>query len=332
MKVLLYLEGEKLLSKSGIGRAIQHQKHALELAGIDYTTNKHEDYDIVHINSYGLKSYLLMKKAKRNGKKVIYHGHSTREDFKNSFIGSNLMAPFVGKYLAFLYKQADMVITPTEYSKSLIKGYGVECPILAISNGIDLKEYGPKKDKEEKFKQYFNIKDGEKVVISAGLYFYRKGIDEFVKVAERMPDVRFIWFGYSNPYTIPRKIRNIVRKNHPSNVEFPGYIKGDIYEGAMTASDAFFFASREETEGIVVLEGLASHQNVLVRDIPVFDGWLDDSQVTKGRSVEEFSEELRAIVNGQIDKKEEGYKVAESRSLDKVAYQLADAYRQVNEL
>ena len=34
MKILLYLEAEKFLRKSGIGRAIYHQKRALEIAGL----------------------------------------------------------------------------------------------------------------------------------------------------------------------------------------------------------------------------------------------------------------------------------------------------------
>ena len=39
MKVLLYLEGKSVLEKSGIGRALHHQMHALDLAGIPYTTD-----------------------------------------------------------------------------------------------------------------------------------------------------------------------------------------------------------------------------------------------------------------------------------------------------
>ena len=68
MKVLLYLEAEHYLRKSGIGRAIKHQERALTLAGIDYTTNPEDDYDLVHINTYGLKSWRLMKRAKKAGK------------------------------------------------------------------------------------------------------------------------------------------------------------------------------------------------------------------------------------------------------------------------
>ena len=51
MKVLLYLEGKSVLQKSGIGRALQHQMHALDLAGIPYTTDILGDYDVVHILS-----------------------------------------------------------------------------------------------------------------------------------------------------------------------------------------------------------------------------------------------------------------------------------------
>ena len=58
MKVLLYLEGKSVLEKSGIGRALQHQMHALDLAGIPYTTDILGDYDVVHINTYGPRSLL----------------------------------------------------------------------------------------------------------------------------------------------------------------------------------------------------------------------------------------------------------------------------------
>lgn len=69
MKVLLYTEFEKLNGKSGLGKAIKHQKKALEENNIEYTTNLKDDYDIVHINYYGPKSYALAKSAKRKVKK-----------------------------------------------------------------------------------------------------------------------------------------------------------------------------------------------------------------------------------------------------------------------
>lgn len=332
MKVLLYLEGKSVLEKSGIGRALQHQMHALDLAGIPYTTDILGDYDVVHINTYGPRSLLLLHAAKRNGKKVIMHGHSTKEDFQNSFLGSNFFAPLFGKYLAHMYQKADFVITPSEYSKKLIEAYGVTTPIVAVSNGIDLEKYQADPRKEAVFKNHFQIEEGQKVVVCAGLYFKRKGIEDFVEVARRMPEVRFIWLGSINKWLIPASIRRLVEKDHPANVEFPGYFKGAVFQGAMSGSNAFFFPSFEETEGIVVLEALASKQHVVLRDIPVYEGWVNEESAELCHNVDEFVESLEKVLNGQVDKREAGYKVAQSRSIDDVSYQLVEAYRKVLEM
>lgn len=332
MKVLLYLEGKTVLEKSGIGRALQHQMEALDMAGIPYTTDLLGDYDVVHINTYGPRSWLLLHAAKRRGKKVIMHGHSTKEDFQNSFIGSNFLAPFVGKYLASMYQKADFVITPSEYSKKLIQGYGVTTPIIAVSNGIDLEKYKKDEKKEAVFREHFKISEGQPVVVCAGLYFRRKGIEDFVKVAEKMPHVRFIWLGSINKWLIPSYIRKIVDGDHPANVEFPGYFKGAVFQGAMSGADAFFFPSYEETEGIVVLEALASHQHVVLRDIPVYEGWIDENSAELGQSVEDFVESIQKILDKKVDKREAGYQVAVSRSINQVGHQLVDAYRQVMEM
>ena len=46
MKIKLYFGQEDAIKKSGIGRAFVHQKKALELSGIPYTTDKDDlDYD-----------------------------------------------------------------------------------------------------------------------------------------------------------------------------------------------------------------------------------------------------------------------------------------------
>lgn len=96
MKVLLYFEGENLIQYSGIGRAFEHQKMALQSAGISYTVDPWDDsYDILHINTVGTNSETMIRHARELGKKVVYHAHSTEEDFRNSFVFSNLISPFV---------------------------------------------------------------------------------------------------------------------------------------------------------------------------------------------------------------------------------------------
>ncbi len=332
MKILLYFEGQSIIGKSGIGRALAHQKRALSSVGIQYTLDpSSEDYDILHVNTYGPNSARLVAKAKKLGKKVIYHAHSTEEDFRNSFVGSNKLAPFVKKWLVHLYSQADCLITPTPYSRELLRGYGLTQPIAAISNGIDLQRYYPDKEKEAAFRKYFSLSEKQKVIFSVGLFFERKGIIDFVEIAKKMPEYTFIWFGDVPMYSIPRNIRKIVKHDHPKNVIFPGYIEGEVIEGGYSAADLFFFPSYEETEGIVVLEALASRQKVLLRDIPVYSGWMKDGcNCYMGRSNQEFITLIEQITSGQLpDVTEAGFETAQSKSIMEIGRELKAVYQDV---
>jgi len=48
MKVLLYTENEKVIGKSGLGKAIKHQMKALKLNGVSYNTNL-DDFEPAHL-------------------------------------------------------------------------------------------------------------------------------------------------------------------------------------------------------------------------------------------------------------------------------------------
>ena len=99
MKVYIYKGGQSLVAKSGVGSAIRHQEKMLRAAGVT-VTDVWKEADVVQINTVLPDSPLVARRARRQGKKVVYYGHSTMEDFKNSFIGSNLAAPLFKKRIS----------------------------------------------------------------------------------------------------------------------------------------------------------------------------------------------------------------------------------------
>ena len=329
MKVLLYTEFENQIKKSGLGKAINHQMQALDDNNIPYTRNEKDDYDIIHINFYGLKSYFMAKKAKKKNKKVIYHAHSTEEDFRNSFKFSNQLAPIFKWWICKCYKLGDHIITPTPYSKKLLEGYGLK-NISAISNGIDTNFF--KKDEllGEQFRKKYNFKENDKVVMGIGLYLERKGILDFVELAKKLPQYKFIWFGYTDLKLVPKKIRKAVTTNLP-NLIFAGYVEPEMIKGALSGADLYIFPTLEETEGIPIMEACACKQKALIRDIPVFEGWLNDSKnVYKAKDLDEFEIKIKKILNNELpDLTEEAYKVALSRDVKKVGAELIKVYEDV---
>lgn len=330
MKILLYFEGAKAISTSGIGRAMKHQILALESAGIEYTTNPWDDYDILHINTYFLNSEAIINKTRKEGKAVIYHAHSTEEDFKNSFVFSNQISPFYKKHLINLYNKADEIITPTPYSKRILESYGITLPITAVSNGIQLARYAYNQEKVKAFRRYFSLQESDRVVMGVGLLFERKGLLDFFAVASKLPQFKFIWFGDTPNFSLPKNMKDAIA-NRPDNVIMPGYVKGPIIEGAYLDADCFFFPSYEETEGIVVLEALAARQKVIVRDIDVFNPWLIDGyNALIGKDNQDFERKiLDAIQNSYQDLKENAYKTAQDRSIESVGQQLKEIYTRV---
>lgn len=331
MKVLLYTEFKKQIGKSGLGKAIQHQMRALEDNNIEYTTKKSDDYDIVHINFYGPKSYLMAKKAKRKNKKVIYHAHSTEEDFRNSFIFSNKLAPLFKWWICKCYSLGDHIITPTLYAKKLLEGYGLT-NITAISNGIDTKFFEKDDNLGEIFRVKYGYKKDDKVIMGIGLYLERKGILDFVELAKRLKEYKFIWFGYTDLKIVPKKIREAVTTKLP-NLTFAGYVEPLTIKSALSGADLYIFPTLEETEGIPIMEACACKQRAIIRDIPVFDGWLEDKvNVYKAKDVDDFEVKIKKILNNELkDLTDKAYEVAKSRDVKKVGKELIEVYKEVLE-
>ena len=283
-----------------------------------------------------MKSWKALKKAKKQGKPVIYHTHTTYEDFKNSIKFSNQLAPIIKFWAKKLYNSADYLISPTEYTKKLIEEKYLKSPkeIRVISNGVDTKKFCKNEELKNRFLQEYKI--NKPLIITAGLPFERKGIKDFVKIVERCPDYQFLWFGSSSIKSmLPKKVQKII-DNPPKNLLFPGYVEKDMLLGAFSAAKAFLFMTYEENEGIVVLEALSSRLPLIVRNIPVYEGWLSDGKnCMKANDNDEFYKKMVSIVNEKVQNIDEiienAIEIAKERDLVSVGAKYKKYYEDILE-
>ncbi len=332
MSVCIYQGGYNTVRKSGVGKALEHQAAALKSAGVPLVgeippAGPQAKGCVVHLNTVLPDAPLAAARAHARGCKVVYYGHSTMEDFRNSFFGSNLLAPLFKRWLIFCYRQGDVVITPSVYSRRILMGYKIGRPIYTLSNGIDTGFFKPDPDRAARFRARYGLAEGQKCVISVGHWMVRKGLPDFVELARRMPQVRFIWFGHTDKALLTEEIRRAM-ESAPGNLLFAGFVDADALCDAYCGADAFAFLSHEETEGIVVLEALACGIPTLVRDIPVYDNWLEDGKsVYKADSLEGFASKLRDMLDGHLPSLQEGgLAVAEARSLHQIGQALCRIY------
>ena len=190
------------------------------------------------------------------------------------------------------------MLTPTPYARNILDGYGLRPPVQVLSNGVDTDFFAPDPARRAEFRRRYGLGDGEKAVVSAGHFMQRKGILSFIRLARALPAVRFFWFGYTQPALVPADIRQAMAEA-PDNLTFPGFVSQAELRDAYCGADLFCFCSHEETEGIVVLEALGCGVPVLVRDIPVYEGWLTHGEtVYKARSEADWPALAAGILDG----------------------------------
>lgn len=278
-----------------------------------------------------------IKRGEKKGKPVIYHTHTTYEDFKGSVKFSNQLAPIIRMWAKKLYNSADYLISPTEYTKNLIKTKYLteEKEIRVISNGVNNLKFSKNEKLKEKFLAEYKI--DRPLIITAGLPFERKGIKDFIEIVKKFGDYQFLWFGSSSiKPMLPGKIQAIMN-NPPENLSFPGYVEKELLIGAFSSARAFLFMTYEENEGIVVLESLSAKLPLVVRDIPVYENWLKDGEnCFKAKNNAEFYEKIRKIVENEVENLDEivenGYALAKERDLKNIGKKYKEYYEDILKL
>lgn len=340
MRALNYLELESQLDRSGIGTATDHQRKALESTDVEVVTSPwatasgalsgsvFREFDVAHCNLIGPGSVAVARYAKRNDVPLVLHSHVTREDFAESFRGSNLLAKPLGRYLKWFYSQADLVLCPSEYTQSILQSYPVDAPIRPMTNGVDADSLSGFENLREEYRTKYDLE--AMVVFAMGNVFERKGLTTFCELA-KATDYDFAWFG---PYDEGPQASSTVRhwtQNPPENVRFTGWI--DDKRGAFAAGDVFCFPTKNENQGIAVLEAMATGKAVVLRDIPVFEEFFTHGEdCLKCESFAEFERALELLERDPELRQrlgENAEETAAEHSLEEVGERLAATYREL---
>ncbi|MBI2971371.1 MAG: glycosyltransferase [Candidatus Aenigmarchaeota archaeon] len=333
VRVNFIVEGMGLARGSGVYSAASRLASFLRDEGVDVDINgRGYTYDIMHSHTPLLFSLMKLRKAKKHGVKIITHAHTTAEDAKGSWTltESDSVLNMVGKYLTFFYNNADLVLTPSQWTKETLMKRHVVKPIRVISNGIDREIFRFSRAGRKQFRDHYGITGTETVVYCVGLIYIRKGIEQFVEVARRFPGVRFVWIGkrYPSFFIGFSKIAKILN-GMPDNVHLLGYV--DDIVAAHSGCDALFFPSYVENQGITVLEALACGRPVVVRDLPSYRSWgfVHGQDCMMGSSVDNFTVHIENVIRDAKLRSRlarNGSRHAERHDIRHVAAELAEIY------
>lgn len=313
----------------GMGTNAPMVAKELERLGCRVVFNKpEEDCDVLHIHSPLPNSFAWAIRRHMSGKPLVVHGRHLPELIKGGFKGGSLFYPFVRCYSVYFYNLGDVVLGATPYVAKSLARDGVRGPFKVIPNGISREVFVRDEKRGAEFRERWGVRPGEKLVVSVGLRIPRKGVDTFINISSalsRRDDIRFVWVGESEPL-----LEDALDGLHRGNVLFPGHVPFQDIVGVYSAADVFVFPTRAESYGNVMLEAASCGCPLLIRDIPVYEEWVEDGRhCLKARTDSEFVQKLESLLDDEQLRRrmvEGARSLAEEHDIKKTAIMLKDLY------
>jgi 1,2-diacylglycerol 3-alpha-glucosyltransferase len=226
-----------------------------------------QQFDLVHIHTPFLAHYAGVRFAERQGIPVIATYHTFFEEYLHHYVP--MLPRPIGRALARRFTrsqcaQLSAIVAPSEPMRALLLEYGVTTRIQVIPTGLPADRYVA--GNGARFRSAFGIAADRPLLLYVGRVAHEKNIEfllhAFVALRRVRPDALLAIAGEGPAREHLQSL--VARLGLAAQVQFIGYLDrerglADCY----AAADVFVFASRTETQGLVLLEALAQGRPVV---------------------------------------------------------------------
>ncbi len=221
-----------------------------------------QDCDLIHIQTPFVAHYAGLRAARKLGLPVLATYHTLFEEYLQHY------APFLpGGWLkaqarGFSRRQCnalDAVIVPSTAMARRLESYGVSAPLHVLPTGIPLARFA--RGDGPAFRARYGIPDGQPVALFVGRVAHEKNIgfllEALVHARRLRPEVLLVVAG-EGPAMADLQAQ-VGMLGLSGAVRFIGYLdRQRELPDCYAAADVFVFASRTETQGLVLLEAMAA--------------------------------------------------------------------------
>ena len=219
------------------------------------------EIDVVHIHTPFIAHYAATRFAKRANIPCVATYHTFFAEYVHHYVP--VLPRRIGRFLArsFTRSQCDDVqalIAPSEPMRDVLLEYGVSTPVHVVPTGLAADRFRP--GDGNRYRIRAGLPPDRPLVTYIGRVAHEKNIDflvhAFRKVRESVPGALLVIAG-EGPAREPLR-QLVVSLGVERDVHFAGYLDRDTaLLDCYAAASVFVFASRTETQGLVLLEAMA---------------------------------------------------------------------------
>jgi glycosyltransferase involved in cell wall biosynthesis/predicted metal-dependent phosphoesterase TrpH len=207
------------------------------------------DYDLIHVATPGPAGVAAALTSRIAGIPLVASHHTEFVDYARLRTGDEALAASMGMAMGLLYRECEIVLSPSNSADSSLEHLGVSPDRVARwIRGVDTSRFSPENRTRSLSERTFDV-------LYAGRQTREKGIkllaDSFEVARRHEPRLRLILAG-DGPES------GFLRDRFGGSAEYLGWLTGDDLARAYANADAFLFPSRTDTYGQVVVEAQAS--------------------------------------------------------------------------
>jgi glycosyltransferase involved in cell wall biosynthesis len=217
--------------------------------------------DLVHVQTPFLAHYAGVRAARRAGVPVVATYHTFFEEYLHHYMP--VMPRAWGRALARRFTRSQCrdvaaLVAPSAPMRDQLLEYGVDTPIHVLPTGLPADRF--QAGDGARFRAAHRIPSGVPLLLYVGRVAHEKNIDfllrMFVDVRAARPDALLLVAGEGPARAALRDLAQSLELGDA--VRFVGYLDRDsALLDCYAAGDVFVFASRTETQGLVLLEAMA---------------------------------------------------------------------------
>jgi glycosyltransferase involved in cell wall biosynthesis len=220
-----------------------------------------QNFDLVHIHTPFVAHYAGNRLARRLGLKSVETYHTFFEEYFDKYIPwlpSSWLRFVARRFSSHECNAVDSLIVPSTPMLDVLRDYGVETPAHVLPTGVRLEQFC--NGDGGRFRRQYGIPTDRPMILFVGRVSLEKNIEFLLQVAKELktlvPDLLFVIAGEGPARKTLQEMVN--RQGLADTVLFIGYLnrQGPL-EDCYSAADLFVFASRTETQGLVLLEAMA---------------------------------------------------------------------------
>jgi len=296
MKIHVISETSFLVKGTGVHTAfLNHINLLREKNDVEVIVNGEGKGDVFHSHTYFL--YYFWKGREYKGRRV-FTAHVFPDSIKGAFPVWQLFMPIVRWGLRKAYSYADVCIAISPTVEEEIVKSGARTKIARIFNPIDVDAWKRSDERRLKGRQMLGLNDNDFVVLGVGQVMGGKGVEDFLDVAGKVPEAKFVWTG-GRPWGVMTeglvRINRRLRKAGP-HVILTGQLNLEQMPLIYAASDLMIFPSFRENCPLAPLEAAASGIPVIYRDLEEYR-LLYHNPYLKAGSTAEFIDLIKRMMN-----------------------------------